>query len=234
MAALIFPSPTQLKNLSGPTDNTDAATKDYVDSKISSTSGAASGNTTEVQLNISGAIGSSNNFTFNPGSNTLYVGGTVSAVDLLLSGNVKSNLTPNANGTFSIGSAAQRYKDLYLTGTANVANLIATRANIDAVTTANLTATVANITTITTANLTATDANIDSITVNNSFVINSTTQSTSTLTGTFVTQGGVGIQKDLYVGGTIHLANGLGGTTSKGSINYNDGGSSIDFNFNNG
>jgi hypothetical protein len=38
--------------------------------------------------------------------------------------------------------------------------------------------------------------------------------------------------KDLYVGGAIHLANGLGGTGSKGKINYNDGVDSIDFNFN--
>jgi hypothetical protein len=36
--ALIFPAPAQIKNLLGPTDNTDAATKLYVDTQVSSVS----------------------------------------------------------------------------------------------------------------------------------------------------------------------------------------------------
>ena len=67
--------------------------------------------------------------------------------------------------------------------------------------------------------------------VNNQININSTTNAISTDTGSLITQGGVGIQKDLFVGGAIHLADGVGGITSKSSITYNNGVSSIDFNF---
>lgn len=118
---------------------------------------------------------------------------------------------------------------------------IGTFKNIESnfVTVANiLTANVINVEIIEGNIFRANSANIkliktDQIEVNNQIIINSTTQATSTTTGSFVTAGGAAIGKDLYVGGSIHLANNNGGTTSKGIINYNDGVNSIDFGFNN-
>lgn len=195
--------------------------------------------------------------------------GTISAVDLFLSGNVTANLTPNANVTLSLGNAARRFANLHVaninigsqTITANATTvafsdgiaannisignaLIATdvsanTANIkvivstDTITGNLLIANIGNFTTQLKANtFTANNANINVVAVNNQLLINSTTNSTSTTTGSFVTAGGVGIQQDLYVGGAIHLANSAGGATSKGYINYNDAASGIDFNFN--
>ena len=157
--------------------------------------------------------------------------GTVSAADLMLSGNVRSNLTPNATATYNLGNSDQRYKDLFLSGNVNIANQTIS-ANTTSITISGiLVANDANIGNITANNFTGNVANANVINVNNQLNINSSTNSTSTTTGTLVTQGGVGIQKDLYVGGAIHLADGAGGTTSKASLKYNNGVSSIDFNF---
>lgn len=238
----------------------------------------------------------------------------ITTVDLKVTGNLTSNLTPSANGVLSLGNTTSRYKDIFLSNvvyvaeqqisanvttvtisgnistgdisagnititgnvnanviTANTAFVANANANVIYANVGNIklfaanviTANTGNISninavnieanTINVANITATkivvdlvegnvfranSANIkaiisDYITVNNQIIINSTTQATSTTTGSFVTAGGVGIAKDLFVGGSIHLANGNGGTTSKGIINYNDGVESIDFNFNN-
>jgi hypothetical protein len=132
--------------------------------------------------------------------------GTVSAVSLMVSGNLKSSLIPNANSVLNLGNATNQFNDLYLGG--------------------NLTLGVHTIT----AN--STNITIPNLAIDGQLVINTDTQAISTDTGSFVTPGGVGVGKDLYVGGAIHLANGLGGTTSKGSIGYNDGVDSIDFKFN--
>jgi hypothetical protein len=233
----------------------------------------------------------------------------VTTLDLEVTGNLRSNLRPNANGVLSLGNSSARYKDLYLSNVvyindqsisanattttisgnlqltdANIGNVAVANANIAYLETANIVGNIAsfsnvtivtfaanqanvnilaaNVITANTGNITnlnvsntivankievdlvegnifrANSANIktiisDQITVNNQIIINSTTQATSTTTGSFVTAGGAAIGKDLYVGGSIHLANGNGGTTSKGIINYNDGVNSIDFGFNN-
>lgn len=188
--------------------------------------------------------------------------GNLSTTDLNISGNLNSNLLPyipsGVPSVISLGSASQPFKDLYLSGnitlpgaqtlTANITTAIfsgnlyipgALTANIltivkDANITGNLAAN--NLHIIANAKidgtLTANTINVDSITVNTQITLNSTINSTSTDTGAFTTQGGVGIEKDLYVGGAIHLANGLGGKTSKVSLAYNDGEDGLDFNFN--
>lgn len=153
---------------------------------------------------------------------SVFASATVSAANLIATtrlttdelsvANVVSIIKPKTTATYDIGAASAKFKDLYLSGTVN--------ANI------------ANIDTITADIITANSLNIDTVTVNTQVIINSSIDATSTDTGSIITAGGVGIMKDLYVGGAIHLANGLGGTTSKSSINYNDGDDSIDFKFN--
>ena len=157
--------------------------------------------------------------------------GKVSAVELATE-KVSSNLIPKTTNTFDIGEATKKFKDLYLAGNINIGTQTISPTANGIIITGNLEVITANVTTLNAETVNTTSLNTDVATVNTQLVINSTTDATSTVTGSIVTAGGVGIMKDLYVGGAIHLANGLGGTSSKGSINYNDGGSSIDFNFN--
>lgn len=170
--------------------------------------------------------------------------GNLSTTDLNVAGNVNSNLIPNvASGipsVLSLGTNLQRFKDLYLSGNVNLPGGQSLTANT---TTAKFSgnlyipsALTANVLSIeTNANIDGTltvDAiNANSIAVNTQITLNSSTNSTSTDTGSITTLGGVGIAKDLYVGGAIHIANGLGGKTSKVALAYNDVENGLDFNF---
>ena len=115
MATLTFPSPTQLKNISGPTDGSDAATKTYVDSQLSDQAVSAAGSNTQVQFNSANSFGASNNFTFNSATSILTVtgnivssnanlGDTVTANFFIGSGNNLSNIQ-GANVTGQVGNA---------------------------------------------------------------------------------------------------------------------------------
>lgn len=156
--------------------------------------------------------------------------GLVSAATLYVSGGLTSNLNPNTSGVFSLGNVTNQYKDIYLSGNLSVGNqeISANGSNISI---ANLETDNIYSSNISTDDFTANTANIDSLSINNQFAINSTIDSTSTITGSFVTAGGVGIQKDLYVGGAVNLGNNAGGTTGKSAIHFNDGANSIDFDF---
>jgi hypothetical protein len=125
-----------------------------------------------------------------------------------------SNLIPNANGAYSLGNSANRFDSIYLTGNIDI-NGYTIEANVDTATFSG--------------NLVADGANFNSISINNSLEINSTTDSTSTDTGSIVTVGGVGIAKDVTVGGNINLTG--GGTTPKGSLGYNSAVDSFEFKF---
>jgi len=127
---------------------------------------------------------------------------------------VASNLIPNANATYSIGNAANRFQNISLSGNIDINGYLI-----------NANATTA----IFSGNIVADGANFNAISVNNTLTINSTTDSTSTITGSIVTSGGVGIAKDLTVGGNINLTG--GGTTPKGSLGYNSGVDSFEFQF---
>lgn len=125
-----------------------------------------------------------------------------------------SNLIPNANATYNLGNSANRFDSVYLTGNIDINGY-----------TINANATTA----IFSGNLVADGANFNSISINNTLEINSTTDSTSTETGSFVTSGGVGIAKELTLGGNLNLTG--GGTTPKGSLGYNSSADSFEFQF---
>jgi hypothetical protein len=85
MATLSFPSPTQLKNISNPSDSSDAATKNYVDSQISGGGAvaAAAGSNTYIQYNNAGVLGANSNFTFNSATSLFSLTG-----DAVITGNL--------------------------------------------------------------------------------------------------------------------------------------------------
>jgi len=155
----------------------------------------------------------------------------ISAVELSVD-KVSSNIIPKTNNTYNIGEVAKKFKDLHLAGNINIGTQTISATATGVSLSGTLEVTTANVTTVNAEEVNTSRLNVDVATVNEQLVINSTIDATSTDTGSIVTAGGVGIMKDLYVGGAIHLANGLGGTGSKGKINYNDGVDSIDFNFN--
>lgn len=163
------------------------------------------------------------NFNVKRGLNT----GNAFLTGNLVVARVGSNLVPNANAAFSLGSPLQRYKDIYI---ANVVDINGQQISANAThveITGNLV-----VAAIETEDIIANTANVNTIAVNNQLIINSTIDATSTTTGSITTLGGVGIEKDLYVGGSINLVNSQGDQTKKGIINYNDGVESIDFKFN--
>lgn len=173
--------------------------------------------------------------------------GNLSTTDLNVAGNVNSNLIPNLGplgvpSVLSLGTSSQRFKDLYLSGNINLPGAQSLTANT---TTAKfsgnlyipsaLTANIINVETDANiaGTLTADSINANSITVNTQFTLNSSTNSTSTDTGSFTTTGGVGIKKDITVGGAINLANFMvTGTTVRSSIYHDDTSNGITFKFN--
>ena len=115
MAYLLFPTPTQLKNIGDPTDSTDAATKYYVDQQIGGGNVAAAGSNTQVQFNNAGVFGASSNFIFNSGTSTLTITGVVAATTI--SGTLTTNAQPNITSLGSLSS-------LTVTGNITAGNLV--------------------------------------------------------------------------------------------------------------
>jgi hypothetical protein len=140
--------------------------------------------------------------------------GNANIVNINVARYVMSNLHPGRDGVLSLGNATNRYQNVFISDQFNV-NGQSITANVD--------------TTIFSGNVYANGVSANTVTVNNQLIINSNTDSTTTTTGTFITAGGVGIAKDLTVGGNVQLADSTG--NAKGLINYNDTSSSIDFRF---
>jgi len=186
--------------------------------------------------------------TANANIGNLVVQGLTSTQDLNLSGNLNSNLVPNVASNvpsaINLGTSLQRFNNAYISGNISIgpqtiySNASTAGFSGNLFVTSALTANVliANVANVVNANvtdtLTANAINANSITVNTQITLNSSTNSTSTDTGSFTTQGGVGIAKDLFVGNAIHLANGNGGTTSKVAMFYDDVGQGLNFGFN--
>ena len=179
---------------------------------------ATSGNANVANLSATTGI-QTGNVTLDAFSGNANVA-NLNAVNIVKAGNLSvtllaSNLIPNSNGVLSLANATSRYKDFFLAGNIDI-NGQTISANNDG---------------ITAGNLFLDNLNVDTVTVNTQLVINSSTQSTSTGTGSFVTEGGIGIKKDLTVGGNINLASSAN-SSPLGIINYNTTSSSIDFKFN--
>jgi len=132
--------------------------------------------------------------------------------NLAVTGKLSTNLIPTGNGVLNLGNNTARYKSLFLTDVVDI----------------NGQQIAANSTHL---NMSG-NVNIGTLSVTNQLTLNSTVDSTTTGTGSMITMGGVGIKKDLTVGGSLNLANGADATQAKqGAINFNDTIESIDFQF---
>lgn len=147
-------------------------------------------------------------------SGNIVVGTGVTSANLSVTSYLKSNLIPNGNGVLSLANTTNRYKDFYLKGNLDIDGHVIS-SNVDG---------------IIVGNAFFDGINANSVTINNQLIINSNIESNSTTTGTIVTQGGIGIQQDLTVGGNINLAT-SSNANPKGVINYNNTADSIDFKF---
>jgi len=126
---------------------------------------------------------------------------------------VAGNLLPEADGTRDLGASGTEWKDLYIDGTANIDALIADTAKISDLSANRVVySSSADGELSDSANLTFDDT---TLAVDAIFDSNDTTQSTSATTGSAQFAGGVGIEKQLYVGAGASVGAGL---TVKGDI----------------
>lgn len=116
--ALIFPAPAQIKNLLGPTDNTDAATKQYVDDSIGSSATITVGNVVATG-NVTSNIVSSNSMVSigNIQAGNVIGGNLISAN--YISGN--GSLLTNINASNVVGTVANANYAAYA-GNITIAN----------------------------------------------------------------------------------------------------------------
>ena len=180
--------------------------------------GAASGNTTEIQFNDDGNFDASANLTFNKGTGLLTVVGnitsnTITANSLVgaTAGNltVTGNLLP-LNSTYSLGLASDPWQDAFF-GPASITILDDTGNTANSVIIQNLASNIVIGTTGFTINEFGTSNAIFRIEAltgrvfsNALTIIANATNSSNTESGSLQTAGGAGIAKDLYVGGNIY------------------------------
>lgn len=180
--------------------------------------GAASGNTTEIQFNDDGNFDASANLTFNKGTGLLTVVGNITANTVTansLVGATAGNLTVTGNllplnNTYSLGLVTDPWQDAFfgpqsitiLDDTGNIANSVIIQ---------NLAANIVIGTTGFTINEFGTSNAIFRIEAltgrvfsNALTIIANDTNSSNTESGSLQTAGGAGIAKDLYVGGNIY------------------------------
>lgn len=111
---------------------------------------------------------------------------------------VKGNLLPEADGTRDLGASGTEWKDLYIDGTANIDSLSADTAAIGDLTNNRVVIAGTSGELEDSADLTFDG---DTLAVNAIFDSNDATQSSSSTTGSAQFAGGVGVAKNLYVGG---------------------------------
>ena len=176
---------------------------------------------------IAGTLG---NLTFDAGGGNItmadstYVQGTLTATSVIKSLSGANAVSTNTGAIQSVGGIGVN-KDIFVGGNINVVGvatattLSVTNGNITSLTatTFNVTGqqTVASslITTLTATNFTSPNATISNLTLTTGSVttltVSSNSNTNSTTTGALVVAGGVGVARDLYIGGNTYLQGSL-------------------------
>ena len=81
-----------------------------------------------ANLDVGGNLTVTGTTTFNGGTLTL---GDANTDNIVFGGEVDSDIIPDDDGTFDLGSASKEWQDLFIDGTANIDSLVADTANID-------------------------------------------------------------------------------------------------------
>ena len=81
-----------------------------------------------ANLDVGGNLTVTGTTTFNGGTLTL---GDANTDNIVFGGEVDSDIIPDDDGTFDLGSASKEWQDLFIDGTANIDSLVADTADID-------------------------------------------------------------------------------------------------------
>jgi hypothetical protein len=138
--------------------------------------------------------------------------GNVRTSNLNVANFVTSSLVPNANATLSLGSSANRWRDLYLSGNAIYLGSQTISSNATTVSFSNvaMTGTLAVTGNTTISNVViSTTANVATLEVTTLANVKSTNTSTSTTTGALRVAGGVGIAGNAHIGGIANVSGNL-------------------------
>jgi hypothetical protein len=127
---------------------------------------------------------------------------------------ISGDLIPDTDITHNLGSATKRFKDLFLSGTTiNLGSASISSAG-SSVTVSAIDNTPIGATTRSTGAFTT-------LTSNGATTFTADTESTSSSTGTVIVTGGVGISKNLYVGGNL-VVNGITTTVNSTTVTVDD------------
>ena len=192
------------------------------------------GGTTGVQIAANGAVIASTGIaSTTTGTGAVIVSGGVGISGALNVGanvTVTGNVLPSANVTYSLGSATQRWKDLWLSGStidlsgatiktdattgavAIIPNPTATNPNPSGIviSPAGTVSTVTTTAGVPTAGAISNVSNVATTSSTSTFAnanVTSNTASTSTTTGALIVAGGTGIASDAYIGGNVNIVN---------------------------
>lgn len=118
-------------------------------------------------------------------TNNITVGGVISGStsiitnNLTVNGTVSSSLEPNTNNVYDLGSETNAWKDLYVSGTAYVGNLVVDGISFDG------------------------DLNLDNLTVAGDSQLGNELTDTTTISGTLNLEGNANVSGNIVVGGDV-------------------------------
>jgi len=194
----------------------------------------------EKNLNVGGNLEVTGNaviqgtLTANGGTLTL---GDANTDNVVFQADVNSDIRPNVNDAYSLGSPTLQWRDLYVDSTAFIDNVqihdsalitpggpVTISPSTGAGTLVINPAGVSSMNNVTIGAATPRDGTFSNLTALTSQVISATTPSTNKDTGALVVEGGVGIEQNLNVGGDFGLTgnaavNGGNLTTSSATFN---------------
>ena len=219
-----------ISNVGEPLANADAATKFYVDDKLSSSSffitdGSVTesiiggdtidyqGTTDQIDVTVAAGNATTSNVTVALSTNVSVVGNVTVGNILTVIGTVNSNLVPSIDSTYDLGSETAAWRDLYISGNSIKIGVQRITSNAESITLSN-TVTGGNIATTGTVSATG---NITGGNILTGGVVSATGTATAgnLATGGTVSATGTGTFGNVATGGTVSAT----GNIDSGNVN---------------